>query len=352
MTRRLAVLAGLALLLQSGCQNDEIRSYQVAKPEKIELRLLAAMFQHGERTWFIKLMGPAAEVNEHKEAFDRFLQSVQFSDKTETPITWTVPEGWREERGSKLRYATFHLESKNQSLEVTVVALGREAGTLLANVNRWRGQIGLAPATQAELGKVSKEVKVHGVAGTLVDMAGKAVPMAAMTAPPNPGRAAPLAARSAPEDGQASPFKYALPQGWKALGAKGAMNLATFEISDGDRLARVTVLPLGGQAGGLVENVNRWRGQLGLDRVGDAEVRKEVRQIQVAGAAADYVDLLGPQTAGAERQRILAVIVPRGDSTWFFKMSGPADLVAKQKSAFEAFMSSVQFAGDAGAKDD
>jgi len=352
VTHRLAALAGLALLLLTGCQNDEIRSYQVAKPEKIELRLLAAMFQHGERTWFIKLMGPATEVNEHKEAFDRFLQSVQFSDKTETPITWTVPEGWREERGSNLRYATFHLNSKKQPLEVTVVALGREAGTLLANVNRWRGQIGLAPATQDELGKVSKEVKIHGVAGTLVDMTGKAVPMAAMSAPPNAGRAAPIAARPTPEDGQASAFKYTLPQGWKDLGAKGAMNLATFEISDGSRLAKVTVLPLGGQAGGLVENVNRWRGQLGLDRVGESEVRKEIRQIQVAGAAADYVDLLGPQAAGAERQRILAAIVPHGDSTWFFKMSGPADLVAKQKSAFEAFMSSVRFAGGAGAKDD
>ena len=55
------------------------------------MRLLGAIVPHGERTWFFKLLGPAPAVGEQKETFDRFLASVQFPDKGERPITWTVP---------------------------------------------------------------------------------------------------------------------------------------------------------------------------------------------------------------------------------------------------------------------
>ena len=39
------------------------------------------------------------------------------------------------------------------------------------------------------------------------------------------------------------------------------------------------------------------------------------------------------------------MILPRGEQTWFFTIKGPADLVEKQKSAFEAFVKSVRFDG-------
>ena len=53
---------------------------------------------------------------------------------------------------------------------------------------------------------------------------------------------------------------------------------------------------------------------------------------------------------GRETRRILGVVVLRRGQTWFFKMTGPADLVEKQKPAFEAFLKSVRFDGGNGAK--
>ena len=38
-------------------------------------------------------------------------------------------------------------------------------------------------------------------------------------------------------------------------------------------------------------------------------------------------------------------MVVRGDQSIFFKMKGSAELVGKQKPAFEAFLKSVKFAG-------
>ena len=46
---------------------------------------------------------------------------------------------------------------------------------------------------------------------------------------------------------------------------------------------------------------------------------------------------------------MLVVIAPHGGRTWFFKMTGPADLAAKKKPAFEAFVKSVRFDRGTGA---
>src|SRR5437588_847046 len=127
----LEVLAGgLAVVLSAGCQSDEITSYTVPKearsgqgPAKGEkVRLLAAVMPHGDRTWFLKLVGPEADVSAQQPAFDRLVQSVNFPDKAAEPIAWTVPEGWRQEPGNEQRYATFRIEGQSNPLELTVVA--------------------------------------------------------------------------------------------------------------------------------------------------------------------------------------------------------------------------------------
>src|SRR6266852_3483341 len=107
---------GMAALLLVGCQKDEIQSYHTSKEQPVHLdlaranrpslRMLTAIFPHGDRTWFFKLLGPETEVAQHKEEFDRFIQSVRFKDQAKEPVTWTVPDGWRSEPGVPSRYAS------------------------------------------------------------------------------------------------------------------------------------------------------------------------------------------------------------------------------------------------------
>ena len=119
-----------------------------------------------------------------------------------------------------------------------------------------------------------------------------------------------------------------------------------FEIPGGTAKASVTALPR--RAGELLLNVNRWRGQLNLKPIDEEQLGKEVRQLEVAGTSAPFVDLTGPESAGGTPPRMLGVMLPRGEQTWFFKINGPADVVEKQKSAFEAFVKSVRFEGGKG----
>ena len=57
-------------------------------------------------------------------------------------LTWTTPQGWREEKGSGMRLVTFKTQDAD-SIECSVVSLSGMAGGLQANLKRWMGQIGL-----------------------------------------------------------------------------------------------------------------------------------------------------------------------------------------------------------------
>jgi hypothetical protein len=101
--------------------------------------------------------------------------------------------------------------------------------------------------------------------------------------------------------------------------------------------ADVTVTALGGPAGGLLANVNRWRDQVGLARTTEEQLKKDQRPLDVAGGPAAYFDL-----AGADKH-ILVVVLPHGGQTYFLKMTGSPGEVGKQQGAFEAFAKSVRF---------
>jgi hypothetical protein len=68
-------------------------------------------------------------------------------------LRWTLPTGWTEAAGGgQMRYATLTPPVAGD-VTATVVKLGGPAGGELANVNRWRNQIGLPPIDDAALAK-------------------------------------------------------------------------------------------------------------------------------------------------------------------------------------------------------
>jgi hypothetical protein len=333
--------AGLTALLMLGCQRDEIQTYDVPKPEATAgpargpqgpVHMLAAIVPHGQSTWFFKLTGPVPEMETQKDAFDQFIRSVRFTDQAGEPVTWTVPAGWRQEKGSAMRYATLRPGEKAPASELTVVVLPGEAGSMLANINRWRDQIGLPPTSEAELGTMTRQAKINDNSVTFVDLTGPGVKGGKRT-PPFASARPPML----PEAPSRPGLKYTTPPGWKELPATGGLRAAAFQAGT----AEVTIVPLGGPAGGLLQNVIRWREQIGLGPVDAEQLRREVRSMEVDGAPASYVDLVGPDSAGG--QRILAVSTEHGGQTWFIKMKGPSDVVAREKAAFEAFVRSLRF---------
>ncbi len=75
-------------------------------------------------------------------------------------LRWTLPTGWTESSGGQMRYATLKPPVTGR-VDASVVVLPGPAGGELANVNRWRNQIGLPPIDEAALVKARKVVKTR-----------------------------------------------------------------------------------------------------------------------------------------------------------------------------------------------
>jgi hypothetical protein len=88
-------------------------------------------------------------------------------------LTWKTPADWKEAPPSELRVASFKVAGKDgKQADVSIVPLQGMAGTDAANVNRWRGQVGLPVVTDDELQKAAEKVEAGGQPAQLYDIAG------------------------------------------------------------------------------------------------------------------------------------------------------------------------------------
>jgi hypothetical protein len=106
-----------------------------------------------------------------------------------------------------------------------------------------------------------------------------------------------------------------------------------------DQQVEISVTVFQGNLGGLLANVNRWRGKVGLPGdLTDANLADNVKTISLDGRDAQMVELDGP--AG---QSLDGVLVIRPDRVWSLLLSGSTDAVKAQRAAFRAFLDSIQW---------
>ena len=74
-------------------------------------------------------------------------------------LQWLLPPGWTARMDGGMRYATLTPPQDAGKVEVSVVTLAGPAGGELANVNRWRGQLGLPPVEEAALAGMRKPLR-------------------------------------------------------------------------------------------------------------------------------------------------------------------------------------------------
>jgi hypothetical protein len=82
----------------------------------------------------------------------------------EAPKWAKLPTGWSVGPENSMRKATWIVSGPNDTkAEIAVTVFPGNVGGLTANVNRWRGQIGLLPASPDEIAASTKTVKVGGL---------------------------------------------------------------------------------------------------------------------------------------------------------------------------------------------
>lgn len=368
----------------TGCNRNEIKVYRVAKEQSASPPMPAQATM------------PAAVSPGHPDIGGAALPQ----------LTWKLPAGWEEQTPGEMRVASFSVKDQNgKQADVSVIPLPGAAGGELANVNRWRGQVGLKPVPEDELKKLAQKVEVGAQPAEFYEQSGKspgsgddsrilavilhregmawffkmtgddrlveeqkpafveflksfrfATPEMAALPPSHPpidgaslpaghadrsGTPAPMAAAAVSNGGQPD---WQVPAGWQET-AGGQFLIAKFLVTgDGGAQAAVNVSASPGDGGGLVPNLNRWRKQVGLAELsGSEETNALVKPVEIPGGKALLVDMNGTDGRTGEPARLVAVMVPHGDQTWFYKLMGDAKVVESQKEAFMKFVRTVRY---------
>ena len=388
------VVSALAWMA-AGCGKDEVRVYQAPQDAP---PVAAANPQGGAA-----LTSAASEIPKSAASGSSSSAGSESSASERPAVPWTVPAGWEEKPASGMRVASYGVKRPDgRSVDISVVAMGGGAGGELENVNRWRDQIGLEPATEADLAGLrsiipsgNRQVVMYELDGKKAVLDGKypartlaaILPAGEMTvffkitgesalvAEQKPqflawlksvdtggggGESAPEASASssasAPAPASASAVSggserasggggggadglpnWQVPSSWKAAGPK-PMRLASFDIPDAAGNGDVSISKLSGNGGGLLANVNRWRGQVGLAPLEAGALAANSKTVATAGGdSGTWVELVGTE------KTILGAIVARGEVSWFFKLTAPAPVAAKNRDAFEQFVRSIRF---------
>ncbi len=103
--------------------------------------------------------------------------------------------------------------------------------------------------------------------------------------------------------------------------------------------AEISVTVFQGTLGGLLSNVNRWRGKVGLSAdLPEARLGENVQNITLNGRPAQLISLDGPTGQSLE-----GVLVFMPDKTWSFLLSGPSPAVKAERANFHAFLDGLQW---------
>lgn len=325
-------VALFSILVSTGCR-EGIVSYEIPKEERVET----------------PSPGPAGPAMERPP-----MPGIQFAK---------VPDGWSRVKGGEMRVATYSVQGKAEMAALPLPAMAGMTDVML--VNMWREQIGLKPANDQELAEMTKPIKVGEVEAKLFDVkAGDRRIMVAMaevdnwkwffkfngdaetigdnqagfetmlasatfTAPPE----MPSAPAAAPAPGRPG---WTTPDHWEEQSA-GMMQLAKYAASGDGGATEITVVRMGGAAGGIPPNVNRWLGQVGLNSVTDAEANAMAKPIELPAGEGKIVEVVG------DSKSMIVLLVSQGGSTWFYKSMGENAAVEREKTALLEFVKSVQY---------
>lgn len=345
MDRIFKLLPGLVsiTIILAGCGREEIRVYKIPK----ESPQVSTPHQQSQAQW--KVVGE-------------------------------VPQNWEERPASGMRVAQFWVKGKDgaqgEVVVMPMVGLRASKDEILAI---WRNQLGSNVMQKSEMVKIGNDegelfdlsseqpsdselpsrilvamlfkdninwfFRISGGSNLVEDAKPSFIKylqsvklVQAGETNKNEGQPSPAPAAS-PDVNAKITFK--VPADWKPL-PPAPMTLSRYEVSDGSNTAVISISRLDGDGGGLLPNVNRWRGQINLNQITMDELNRVAEKIKFADNNAILVDFVGKNKDG-EQTRMVGIIAPAGSETYFFKMTGQNDAVQKYKPALIKFVESLKF---------
>ncbi|MDB6017844.1 MAG: hypothetical protein JWR19_2333 [Pedosphaera sp.] len=166
--------------VQIGTEQGNLFEVSGKAKSGISMRILTAFVHHPDGSWFYRLSGDSALVAEQKPIFIEFLKSIQIKEAAPgqpeaavaSEFNWSVPAQWKTVAPGQMQVARFAVPNQGSAkAEVFVSVFPSDTGGTLANVNRWRKQIGLGPVEEKDLASLVAPLDPANPEAILVDMA-------------------------------------------------------------------------------------------------------------------------------------------------------------------------------------
>lgn len=333
-------------------------------------RLLIAMIDRPENTYFLRIQAAPAAVDAVRADFDQILQSLTFSGGR---VAWKLPEGWTEsEGGAMFRLATLRAPS-GVEVFVTSLTAGQD---VLANVNRWQGQLNLPtfaagdtlPIERIQVGpqevilydaasapsgatSASPNTPANGAANSATNSAGNSAGGAPTS---GAGASGPGVTTSGPATGAGTtgagggasagegrgelPFRFpALAEGWQPL-PPSMVASARWERKDerGDLKLEVFKFPTDAT---FLSMLAIWVERIGAAAPTEETLGTAISAVTVAELPGELV--VWPPSAEslpADGKRVMVVRLVHETHAWYIKLEGTATAVSEFEAGFKTFL--------------
>lgn len=129
------------------------------------------------------------------------------------------------------------------------------------------------------------------------------------------------------------------PDHWIEQSAAGVRRGSFQATNDNGEVADISIIAFPGDVGGMAANLNRWRNQVGLSPLPEAEVQATIEHMDTPAFHLDFVNYLG--NANGTPTRVAGAIMSHSGESWFFKIMGPASVVDAELPAFRSFLQTI-----------
>ena len=188
--------AGLAPLTEHlDLGGKHMHLFTLDGPPATDRSILAGIYRESGMAWFYKMDGSRSDIRTERSNMIGVMASMRkgspaaqasASPPESTPdsnnmqvlpgmqdqvsgipdASWELPESWKAVEGNPIRKAT--IQVADGAAEMAVTAFPGDVGGLEANINRWRRQLGLSPASPGEIQNFTQAIEVDGRPGTLM----------------------------------------------------------------------------------------------------------------------------------------------------------------------------------------
>jgi len=154
----LLALAAAALLL-TACGEDRVSTYRIPKEKDPDFGPAAP--------------GAADAGGPAEPAAGASMADTAVPTAEGSALAWQAPAGWVQKTASAMRKGSYSVPGDAGESDLSITAFPGDVGGELANVNRWRSQIGLTPLRAEELDASVSRLESGDLKFTLVEIESK-----------------------------------------------------------------------------------------------------------------------------------------------------------------------------------